>query len=70
MGWIDHYRDGLTTVLATVVVANKRGDDERVRKVVGIFDRVLRRITVVNGQFPQDRLYLFLVFHISYLFYH
>ena len=70
MRWIDDYRDGLTTVLATVVVANQRGVDERVKKITGIFDMVLRRITVVNGQFPQDRLYLLLVFQFPSLFNH
>ena len=68
--WIDMYRDGLTTVLATVVVANQRGVDERVGKIVSIFDKALRRITVINGQFPQDRLYLLLVFHFPSLCYH
>lgn len=56
------YRDGLATVLAAVLVANQKTFTEDVLKTRIIFDKLLRRITVINSQFPQERVYILLVF--------
>ena len=58
-------RNGLIAILATVVVAQHNQPSQQLIELLPFFVQSLNRVSVPSQQFPNENIYLLMVFHVN-----